>query len=115
MVGKRAVRFWVYIEFIAARLPTLHIKIEKKKFNTSKKSAAFVRSKFILRFSFLLFCFDDRNDLFLERHQEARHCVATKKSPPYWLKPLKKTTLSGFSIQYDITIKNHPFGILYES
>jgi len=30
MVGKRAVRFWVYIEFNAARLPTLQIWGEKK-------------------------------------------------------------------------------------
>jgi hypothetical protein len=39
MVGKRAASIWVYIEFIAARLPTLQIRCEKKvipylKFNT---------------------------------------------------------------------------------
>ncbi|RKZ38468.1 MAG: hypothetical protein DRR00_34190, partial [Candidatus Parabeggiatoa sp. nov. 3] len=39
MVGKRAASIWVYIEFIAARLPTLQILGEKKsskylKFNT---------------------------------------------------------------------------------
>jgi len=30
MVGKRAVSFWVYVEFIVARLPTLQIEVEKK-------------------------------------------------------------------------------------
>jgi len=30
MVGKRAASIWVYIEFIAARLPTLQIRCEKK-------------------------------------------------------------------------------------
>ncbi len=29
-MGKRAVTFWVYIEFIAARLPTLQILGERK-------------------------------------------------------------------------------------
>jgi hypothetical protein len=43
MVGFRAAEIWVYIEFIAARLPTLQIKCEKKvipylKFNTPAKS-----------------------------------------------------------------------------
>jgi len=30
MVGKRAVKSWVNIEFIVARLPTLQIWVEKK-------------------------------------------------------------------------------------
>ena len=30
MVGKRAVRFWVYIEIIVARLPTLRDTTEPK-------------------------------------------------------------------------------------
>ena len=47
MVGKRAVRFWVSIEFIAARLPTLHIIAENEEMVGKRAVRFWVSIEFI--------------------------------------------------------------------